>query len=372
MSDFSHEANVRDLEAVMAQIDTRPVVFFGQTLDCPTVIDYSLRHPGEAAALVLWNPQAGGTLSDGFGQQVGLLALAKVDWEFFIDVFSHWILGWRHDELTEHEKELIRRSVTQEGYIAFWEQFAAAGASDTTLDHLYRQIDLPTLVIYRRNSPASQAARAVAASMIPNVQQVGLDGTANPMWAEDIGAVVEAMKTFLNASPAAPSPSHHHHGAVVHTILFTDLESSTALTQAVGDAKAQDVLHAHNEVVRKALTEHDGNEVKHTGDGIMASFSSAVSAVEAAQQIQRDLAGADIRVRIGLNAGEPIVENRDFFGTAVQLAARICDRAEPGQVLVSRVVMDLCAGKTFTFEDVGAATLKGFNEPVGLYAVDTH
>ena len=155
----------------------------------------------------------------------------------------------------------------------------------------------------------------------------------------------------------------------LRTILFTDLESSTALTQAVGDAKAQDVLHGHNDVVRAALAAHDGEEVKHTGDGIMASFGSAVSAVEAAQQIQRDLAGGEFRVRIGINAGEPIAEDRDYFGTAVQLAARICDRAEPGQVLVSNVVRELCAGKTFTFEDAGAATLKGFNEPVALYAV---
>jgi adenylate cyclase len=101
----------------------------------------------------------------------------------------------------------------------------------------------------------------------------------------------------------------------------------------------------------------------------MASFGSAVSAVQAARQIQRDLAGGEIRVRVGLNAGEPIAEDHDYFGTAVQLAARICDRAEPGQVLVSRVVRDLCAGKTFTFEDVGAATLKGIDEPVALYAV---
>jgi pimeloyl-ACP methyl ester carboxylesterase len=150
------------------------------------------------------------------------------------------------------------------------------------------------------------------------------------------------------------------------------LESSTALTQAVGDAKAQDVLHGHNDVVRAALAAHEGEEVKHTGDGIMASFGSAVSAVsavEAALAIQRDLAGGEIRVRVGLNAGEPIAEDHDYFGTAVQLAARICDRAEPGQVLVSNVVRELCAGKTFTFEDVGAATLKGFDEPVALYAV---
>ncbi len=121
--------------------------------------------------------------------------------------------------------------------------------------------------------------------------------------------------------------------------------------------------------MRAALDEHGGREVKHTGDGIMASFPSAVSAVTAALQMQRDLAGGEVRVRIGLNAGEPIAEDDDLFGTAVQLAARITDRAEPGQVLVSNVVRELCAGKTFEFTSVGEATLKGFDEPVALYEV---
>ena len=76
-----------------------------------------------------------------------------------------------------------------------------------------------------------------------------------------------------------------------------------------------------------------------------------------------------MRVRIGLNAGEPIAEEDDLFGTAVQLAARICDRAEPGQVLVSRVVADLCAGKKLQFSHQSDATLKGFAEPVALYEV---
>jgi adenylate cyclase len=70
-----------------------------------------------------------------------------------------------------------------------------------------------------------------------------------------------------------------------------------------------------------------------------------------------------------LYAGEPIAEDDDLFGTAVQLAARITDRAEPGQVLVSRVVRQLCAGKTFEFTSAGEATLKGFDEPVTLYEV---
>ena len=74
-------------------------------------------------------------------------------------------------------------------------------------------------------------------------------------------------------------------------------------------------------------------------------------------------------MRIGLNAGEPIAEDDDLFDTAVQLAARITDRAEPGQVLVSNVVRELCDGKTFEFTSVGDATMKGFDEPVALYEV---
>jgi class 3 adenylate cyclase len=109
--------------------------------------------------------------------------------------------------------------------------------------------------------------------------------------------------------------------------------------------------------------------VKHTGDGIVASFPSAVSAVQAGFAIQREMASGEVRVRVGINAGEPIAEDDDLFGTAVQLAARITDRAEPGQVLVSNVVRELCAGKTFEFTSLGDATLKGFDEPVTLYAV---
>ena len=77
-----------------------------------------------------------------------------------------------------------------------------------------------------------------------------------------------------------------------------------------------------------------------------------------------------MRVRIGLNAGEPIIEEDDLFGAAVQLAARALGRAEPGQILVPQVVRDLCRGKGFTFTDQGETTLKGFEDSVRLFAVD--
>jgi adenylate cyclase len=76
-----------------------------------------------------------------------------------------------------------------------------------------------------------------------------------------------------------------------------------------------------------------------------------------------------VRVRVGLNAGEPIAEDDDLFGLSVIKAARVADRAEPGQVLVSRVVRELCEGKTFQFSSLGAVQLKGFDEAVELFEV---
>jgi len=74
-------------------------------------------------------------------------------------------------------------------------------------------------------------------------------------------------------------------------------------------------------------------------------------------------------IRIGLNAGEPVAEEGDIFGTAVQMARRICDHAQPGQIMVSDVVRQLAAGKGIQFSDHGDAQLKGFAQPVRLYEV---
>ena len=128
--------------------------------------------------------------------------------------------------------------------------------------------------------------------------------------------------------------------------------------------------------VRSSLLANEGKEVKHTGDGIMACFLSAVNAVNAAIQIQKDLKkfrdknlGYPLDVRIGLNTGEPVTEGVDFFGTAVQLAARICNKAASCQVLVSNIVKDLCMGKGIHFHDMGQAELKGFNSLIPIYEV---
>jgi class 3 adenylate cyclase len=162
----------------------------------------------------------------------------------------------------------------------------------------------------------------------------------------------------------------------VRTVFFTDIVDSTTLTQSLGDEAAMALFDVHNTVVRKALVNSGGREVKHTGDGIMASFVSAAAAVKCATQIQRELAkhaenerDRPIKVRIGAAAGEPVEQHHDLFGCTVQLAARLCSHASPEQILVSNAIAELCLGKGFSFQDVGEVALKGFDRPVRAHAV---
>jgi adenylate cyclase len=189
---------------------------------------------------------------------------------------------------------------------------------------------------------------------------------------------MDAVNDFLSTS------DHHaeERGSPIRVapglqiILFTDMEGSTSMTQRLGDAAAQELVRAHNSIVREALRAHDGSEIKHTGDGIMAAFSSASGAIECAMAVQRACAehcaanpDSPVRVRIGLNAGEPVAEAEDLFGTAVQMASRIAARAEADQILVSDVVRQLAAGKGFLFSEEGDVALRGFEDPVRLYEV---
>jgi class 3 adenylate cyclase len=183
---------------------------------------------------------------------------------------------------------------------------------------------------------------------------------------------IRAIEDFLADAPAPPitPPLPAAAASTFRTILFTDLEAHTAMMQRLGDARGRELLREHERLTREALRTHGGSEVKTMGDGFVASFTSATKALECAAALQRALAqhtesgGEPLRMRIGVNAGEPIAEDDDLFGAAVILAARIAAEADGGQVFVSDVVRQLVAGKDFLFADRGESTPKGFDHPV--------
>ena len=297
---------------------------------------YTVEHPERVRALCLCRPWARGADYVGSEHFAGYLEGLKGDWTVASQMFVRVVLGLSGAEADE-QAALFRETCTQEAYLAYLDAFPA---HDVTA--LLALIAHPTFVAV----PTSdlfvdvELGKEVAAS-IPDAQ-LFLYGP-DESFQERTAAFLAGVPTSRSDETTGATPGGFQ------TILFTDLEASTPLTQRLGDEAAQEILRGHNTTVRGALDEHGGREVKHTGDGIMASFPSAVSAVTAALQIQRELMGGEVRVRVGLNAGEPIAEDDDLFGLSVIKAARIADRAEPGQVLVSNVVMELCEGKTFEF-----------------------
>ncbi|MET0513128.1 MAG: AAA family ATPase [Thermoleophilaceae bacterium] len=158
----------------------------------------------------------------------------------------------------------------------------------------------------------------------------------------------------------------------VLTILFTDMVGSTALLSTLGDDAADELRREHFSVLRSAITAHKGREVKNVGDGLMVAFSSAREAVAcaAAMQMAASAQSGGLELRVGIDAGEPIHENGDLFGTPVVVARRLCDSAAGGQVLVSDVVRMLSGRRlSVPLEELGPMQLKGLDEPVVAHAV---
>jgi class 3 adenylate cyclase len=184
----------------------------------------------------------------------------------------------------------------------------------------------------------------------------------------------EAVVRFMGGM-ASHRPGEPYVETAFRTILFTDIEGSTRLTQQIGDARAMAVLRIHDQIVREALQSNVGSEVKHTGDGLMAAFRSVTAAIRTALEVQRRLdesmtvGSRPLQVRIGIAAGEPVAEGDDLFGAAVQLAARLCQRAEPGTILAAAGVRELAIGKGFIFRKGRRLRLKGFDEAVTAFEV---
>ena len=155
--------------------------------------------------------------------------------------------------------------------------------------------------------------------------------------------------------------------------MFTDIVDSTAMTARLGDERSVEMVRAHDSIVRRSLKNANGSEVKHTGDGIMASFTKTINAVNCARSILSSLetfnmASAEkLNLRIGMDAGEPVADSNDLFGSTVQLAARLCAAADKNSIFVTEAVRAFASSAA---EMIGRGTreMKGFSQGAGAIA----
>jgi class 3 adenylate cyclase len=376
VAEYSLDALVLDLEAVVDHVGLQRFALSAMGFGGPVAIAYATLHSERVSRLVLSHSFARGSDFWSSSRHRAFTALRETDWETFTEAVAQFVFGWSGAESARRLTALVRECSTPEALQAF---MVAARGFDVTA--LLPKVKSPTLVLQGRGpqSLTMDIARGIA-SRIPNARLMVLDEMQNfPIVSEAATAAIddflsEGEEAAAGAEPPAAGAEPPAAGAF-RTVLFTDVEGSTALTQRLGDARAREVLREHERIVREALRAHGGSEVKALGDGFMASFSSATRALECAIATHKafaehnESAGEPIRVRIGLNAGEPIAEAADLFGTAVNLAARIAAQAAGGEILVANVVRELAAGKGFLFADRGETALRGFEDPVRLYQV---
>ena len=360
----SMDAYLADLDAVIAHAQLDSCVLLGSYHTGTVAIAYAAAHPDSVRQLILWCGYERGEQYVESPQVVATRELIDKDWNLYTETNAHLVMGWSHGRRAQIFAAFMRESVTPEAVKSAYATFSGIDVS-----HLLADVRAPTLVLHRRELPWLDVAvpRGLAAR-IPNAQLVMLEGDAGTLYT-DIDESIGAIERFLGVAPP-PRALDATAAAALRTILFTDVESNTALLQRLGDDKWRALLRDHERITRSVLARHGGTEVKAMGDGFMASFVSATGAIECAIALQRAFTDeTDLKVRIGLNAGEPIAEDHDLFGTAVTTAARITAQAAGGEIFVSDVVRQLVAGKGFEFADRGEAALYGFDDPVRLYEV---
>ncbi len=369
VTDYSPEANLADLDAIISGLGLKGVTLLGYSQGGPIALAYTVRHAENVHSLILYGSYHDGTSAYFTDMVEGFVSLMRHDWggigsSTLLEVFAPGASPESRVFFTEY----MRQAANGDAAIATMKSLFDFRVSD-----LLPQVSVPALVLHRRGDKVCPFAQGrEMAAKIKGARFVALEGDIHVIGLGDVEPLISAIEDFLGGSEGASGEAVRDG---LQTILFTDMVDSTATTQRMGDAGAQDLVRAHNAVVRDSLRAFGGVEIKHTGDGIMATFPSASRALNCALAIQVNIAlhnganGTDLKVRAGLNAGEPIAEERDLFGASVQMAARVCGEAGRGQVLVSNVVRELAAGKGFEFADAGEAALKGFETPVRLYAV---
>jgi class 3 adenylate cyclase len=229
---------------------------------------------------------------------------------------------------------------------------------------LLSSVSVPTLVLHREGDRYIRpGAGRYLAEHIPAAKFVTLPGDDHLFFAGDTDALVDEVEEFVTGARSSAESD-----VFTATVLFTDIVASTEQQARVGPREWSRLADHHDAMVRAALARYRGQEVKTTGDGFLATFDATGRALRCAARIVADAKDLGLALRAGVHTGEIEVRGDDIGGLAVSIAERICDLAEPGQLLVSETVRGQLVGSGIEFQDRGEHELKGVPGTWRLYA----
>jgi class 3 adenylate cyclase len=226
-------------------------------------------------------------------------------------------------------------------------------------------VQAPTLILAKQGFqiiPIQQAR--YLAEHIPHAKLVELAGIDALLAWETPQVALDLVEQFLAGVRRTAEPTR-----VLQTVLFTDIVGSTQQAAQMGDRRWRQVLGVHDELARRVVEEFQGQLIKTTGDGILATFDGPGRAIGCAAALRDELAGIGLQIRAGLHTGEVELRDDDIGGIGVHIAARIVAAAASREILTSRTVRDLVVGSDIAAEDRGTHALKGLDGTWQLFAI---
>lgn len=360
------DQHLDDLAAVIDAADATRPALMGWSEGAAVAALFSAHHPQEVRSLVLYG--AFPTMLQGPDYPHGV---PKDAFEPMLEALSE---AWGEGVSLSF---LALEKLEDEGFRRWWGRYERASGSpglavsamrmDSELDirDTLPAIHVPTLLIHRRDDPGVSVEGArLMAEQIPDARLVELPGTIHWPWIGDADAVVEEVEEFLTGTRQAVEPDR-----ALATVLFTDIVGSTETVAELGDRRWRSLLEGHDATAARELAAYQGNLIKSTGDGLLATFDRPAAAIRCAQSLQEALSRQGVAIRAGLHTGEIELTDQDVAGMAVHIAARVSSLAEAGQTLVSRTVKDLVVGSGIEFEEAGATELRGVPGDWELFAV---
>jgi class 3 adenylate cyclase len=365
VSDYSLDALVCDVEAVVDRLELPQFALFGLVHTGPVAIAYAARHPERVSKLVLWCTYA---RSSDYSQSSEIQATRDVmdkNWEMYTNTLAHVRLGWSEGEPARRFAAVMQQSVSPEALHASITAF-----KDLDVTELLPRVHCPVLLLHRRQLswlPVDTAKDL--ASRLPDARLTLIEGESGAPYLGDADGVLNSITEFLGVGEA-PLPRLAPGGTAV--ILYADIAESTALTESFGDRAFRDKARELDGILRAAIRRSGGTPIegKLLGDGVLAVFPSARQAIEAALACEREGSQADLPLHLGIHAGDVIREDSNVYGGAVNIASRIAGLAAPGEILVSETVRSLARTSAgVQFENRGEQSLKGIGDPVRVWAV---
>jgi pimeloyl-ACP methyl ester carboxylesterase len=361
----SLDERMDDVRAVLDAAGSQRAALFGISEGGPISALFAASHPESTEALIVYGSVVCGPYDAEAPGAEGWRAL----FEHILGTLDRWgegeTIGWAAPSadtpMGRRMTGLVERAAMSP---AMARANMAANLEKIDVRPILPSVRVPTLVLHRSGDPIPIEGGRYYADHIPEARLVELEGSDHSPFVGDVDAIVGEIEEFLTGARAA-----HATDRVLATVLFTDIVGSTERAAELGDSAWRALLQSHDESVRRQLGAHGGREVKHTGDGFLATFAGPARAVRCASTIASELAQLGISVRAGLHTGECEQRGDDVGGLAVHIGARIGALAGPGEVLVSGTLRDLVLGSGIEFSDRGVHELKGVPGDWRLFAV---